>query len=63
MSVRQFIHKRIPCPNFFTGGSDRHTWIDLCQKAEVDPREVIEKHLDRLIALVLEASLAKTKVS
>ncbi|KAJ3807969.1 armadillo-type protein [Lentinula aff. lateritia] len=42
-------------------GSSHQTWIDLCQKANIDPREVIEKHLARLLKLVLDASLSDPK--
>ncbi|KAJ3745026.1 armadillo-type protein [Lentinula detonsa] len=41
-------------------GSSHQTWIDLCQKAGTDPKEVVEKHLDRLLQLVLDASLSDT---
>jgi len=47
---------------FTLGGSDRQTWIDVCQKATVDPRAVVDKHLDRLLKLVLDASAAKSQV-
>ncbi|KAF8959922.1 armadillo-type protein [Flammula alnicola] len=42
-------------------GSERQTWVDICQRAGVDPGEVINKYLDKLIKLVLDASLAKSK--
>ncbi|KAJ4478479.1 armadillo-type protein [Lentinula aciculospora] len=42
-------------------GSSRQTWTDLCQKAGTDPREVVEKHLNRLLELVLDASLSESK--
>jgi hypothetical protein len=47
---------------FILGGSDRQTWIDVCQKAIVDPRAIVDKHLDRLLKLVLDASVAKSQV-
>lgn len=40
----------------FTGGSLRQTWIDLCQKASVDPRQLTNKRLDDMLKLVLAAS-------
>ena len=40
----------------FTGGSLRQTWIDLCQKASIDPREFTNKKLDDVLKLVLAAS-------
>jgi len=48
---------------FTLGGSDRQTWIDVCQKATVDPGAIVDKHLDRLLKLVLDASAAKSQVS
>ncbi|KAF8161530.1 armadillo-type protein [Crassisporium funariophilum] len=42
-------------------GSDRQTWIDLCQKASLDPYELINKHLDKLFNLVLNATLTESK--
>ncbi|CAA7260345.1 unnamed protein product [Cyclocybe aegerita] len=42
-------------------GPDRQTWIDVCQKAGADPREVVNKNLDRLFELVLEASAMESK--
>jgi len=47
---------------FVLGGSDRQTWIDMCQKAAVDPREIVDKYLDRLLKLVLDANVAKSQV-
>jgi len=48
---------------FILGGSDRQTWIDVCQKAIVDPRAIVDKYLVRLLKLVLDASAAKSQVS
>ncbi|KAJ3828802.1 translational activator GCN1 [Lentinula raphanica] len=42
-------------------GSSNQTWIDLCQKAGVDPQEVVGKHLDRLLGLILHASFSDAK--
>ena len=47
---------------FFAGGPDRQTWIDLCQKASLDPYELINKYLDKLFNLVLDAAYAESKV-
>ena len=47
---------------FFAGGSDRQTWIDLCQKASLDPYELINKYLDTLFDLVLDAACSESKV-
>ncbi|KAJ7600549.1 armadillo-type protein [Mycena floridula] len=37
--------------------NSRQLWIDLCQKASIDPHKLVNQHMDSLIALVLEASL------
>ncbi|KXN82440.1 Translational activator gcn1 [Leucoagaricus sp. SymC.cos] len=37
-------------------GPMRQTWIDVCQKANTDPKELIEKHVDKLLKLVLEST-------
>ncbi|KAF9479098.1 ARM repeat-containing protein [Pholiota conissans] len=42
-------------------GADRQTWIDICQRARVDPYELINKYLNELLDIVLEASTAKSK--
>ncbi|KAF8911690.1 armadillo-type protein [Gymnopilus junonius] len=42
-------------------GPDRQTWIDLCQKASVDPKEVVDEHLHTLLKLILEASVTGPK--
>jgi Generalcontrol nonderepressible 1 (Gcn1) N-terminal len=47
---------------FFAGGPDRQTWIDLCQKASLDPYELINKYLDKLFNLVLDGAYAESKV-
>ncbi len=46
-----------------TGGPDRQTWIDICQRARVDPHELVTNRLDKLIDLVLDASLTQGKVT
>lgn len=40
----------------------RQTWIDICQKANTDPRELIEKHVDKLLKLILESTTVDAKV-
>lgn len=45
-----------------TGGASGQTWIDLCQKSRTDPRELVEKHLDRVLKVILEASTVNSKV-
>ncbi|THH11230.1 hypothetical protein EW146_g8121, partial [Bondarzewia mesenterica] len=37
-------------------GSSRQTWIELCQKGHVDPGALVERKLDKLFNLVLDAS-------
>ncbi|KIL54351.1 hypothetical protein M378DRAFT_174298 [Amanita muscaria Koide BX008] len=43
------------------GGNFRQAWIDLCQKAGVDPRELLNKRLDTLLELILAASTMDSK--
>ena len=49
----------LPC---LTGGDLRQTWIDLCQKISVDPRELTNKKLDALLELILAASSMDAEV-
>ncbi|KAG7093730.1 hypothetical protein E1B28_007382 [Marasmius oreades] len=37
-------------------GDSRQTWIDISQKASCDPRELVERNLDKLIQLILDSS-------
>ena len=46
-----------------TGGTSRQTWIDLCQKAQTDPHDLTNRHLDKLFSLILGASTVDSKVS
>ncbi|KAJ7606190.1 armadillo-type protein [Mycena polygramma] len=39
----------------------RQTWIDVCQKAEKDPREVVVRRLDRIMELVLAGAAGDSK--
>ncbi|KAJ6493600.1 armadillo-type protein [Mycena vitilis] len=39
----------------------RQTWIDVCQKAEKDPREVVVRRLDRVIELILAGAAGDSK--
>ena len=65
-------HHCFLCPSFmcgstysshaFTGGPDRQTWIDLCQKASLDPHGLINKYFDKLFELVLHAACSVSKV-
>jgi len=49
----------------YSAGPTRQTWIDICQKAAIDPKELIEKHIDKLLQLVLHSTTmdADAKVS
>lgn len=40
----------------------KQTWIDVCQKALCDPRDLVSKQEDELLKLVLAASAVDTKV-
>lgn len=40
----------------------RQCWIEICQKAQVDPRRLVIKKLDRLLGLVLENSDSLSRV-
>jgi hypothetical protein len=44
-------------------GPMRQTWIDICQKANIDPKALIEKHVDKLLKLVLESTTVEARVS
>jgi hypothetical protein len=46
----------------FAGGPDRQTWIDLCQRASLDPYGLINKYFDKLFGLVLDAACSESKV-
>ncbi|KAF8216432.1 ARM repeat-containing protein [Mycena galopus ATCC 62051] len=39
----------------------RQTWIDVCQKAEKDPREIVVQKLDRIVELILAAAAEDPK--
>ncbi len=43
-------------------GSLRPVWIELCQKARVDPHELVSAHADALLARVLQAIDVDNKV-
>ncbi|KAG6810659.1 hypothetical protein H0H92_010871 [Tricholoma furcatifolium] len=42
-------------------GNSRQTWIDLCQRAGVDPHDLTNRHLDTLFKLILAGSAADAK--
>ncbi|ESK85788.1 translational activator [Moniliophthora roreri MCA 2997] len=41
-------------------GSSRQTWIDICQKANCDPQQVVLRHLDKLLQLVLSSATSNS---
>lgn len=44
------------------GSSSRQTWIELCQKARVDPHELVSGRLDDILQKVFEALNVDRKV-
>ncbi|KAG6896538.1 hypothetical protein C0992_007574 [Termitomyces sp. T32_za158] len=42
-------------------GNSRQTWIDLCQRARLDPHELVTNHWDKLFDLILTGSAADAK--
>jgi hypothetical protein len=40
----------------------QQTWIDLCRKARIDPRGVVDRNLDRIFEITLAASQSDRKV-
>ncbi|KAJ7066647.1 armadillo-type protein [Mycena amicta] len=50
-----FAHHRLANP------VGRQTWIDICQKAGVDPRDVVARRVDRIISLILAAAAEDPK--
>ncbi|KAG5725284.1 Translational activator gcn1 [Termitomyces sp. T112] len=63
LSVREdvVIHSILLGHHHLICGNSRQTWIDLCQRAHTDPHEVITKHLDKLLDLILSGSTADAK--
>jgi hypothetical protein len=45
-----------------SAGPMGQTWIDICQKAKTDPRELVEKYVDKLLKLVLQSTTVNAKV-
>jgi hypothetical protein len=39
------------------GGNSRQVWIDLCQKAHLDPHAVIENQIDNLLDITLSQEI------
>jgi hypothetical protein len=38
------------------GGNSQQVWIELCQKARLDPRAVLDNQLDNLLKIVIDSS-------
>jgi hypothetical protein len=45
------------------GGASRQTWIELCQKARLDPHDLVSRNLDKLFRIILVASAAEVSMS
>ena len=43
------------------GGNSRQVWIDLCHRARLDPRAVLDNQLDHLLKIIMDPS-SETKV-
>ncbi len=41
------------------GSGSRLPWIELCQSASVDPKELVEAYVDLLLPKLMEASQVK----
>jgi hypothetical protein len=48
--------ERLSFNDLHPGGNSRYTWIELSQKAGIDPHQLVVGQIDRLITLILEAS-------
>lgn len=48
--------------SWYSGGSARQTWIDVCQRARVDPYALVSSRLGALLTLNLDATVANGKV-
>lgn len=48
---------------FFLDPPGRQTWIDTCQRIGADPREVVERRLDRIVQLILKGAAEDSKVN
>jgi hypothetical protein len=38
------------------GGNSRQVWIDLCHRARLDPRAVLDNQLDHLLKIIMDPS-------
>ena len=47
---------------YLADGSSPQTWIDPCQKASLDPLDLIVKHLGELAELIVSGTNADPKV-
>jgi hypothetical protein len=39
-----------------SGGNSRQVWIDLCHRARLDPRAVLDNQLDHLLEIIMDPS-------
>jgi hypothetical protein len=39
-----------------SGGNSREVWIDLCHRARLDPRAVLDNQLDNLLKIIMDPS-------
>ena len=39
------------------GGNSRQVWIDLCHRAHLDPRAILDNQLDHLLKIIMDPSL------
>jgi hypothetical protein len=54
--VRARAARRAPVDERCVGGKNNYTWIELAQRAAVDPHALVLAQLDALLALVRAAS-------
>ncbi len=50
------VHDAIYGSHRVSGGNSRQVWTDLCQKAQLDPRAVLDSQLDDLLEIIIEPS-------
>jgi hypothetical protein len=41
---------------FCVGAPSRQTWIELCQKAGTDPHDLVNRNVEKLLKIVLDAT-------
>ena len=55
-------HHTLPRPHNSPVGNLRPVWIELCQKARIDPNGLVSAHVDELLGKVLQAIDVYSKV-